>query len=231
MALPRLEVPTYTLVQPSTKKQIVFRPFLVNEHRQLMMANGSSATEQLRIVRDLIHVCTFEKLDVDKLPNFDIEYIFLNLRARSISETVNLIVTCGCGHQQETTVDLTTVTVKETEEHTNKINIAGDIGIQMRYPTGEEIAELREEPNREAAFKLMSNCINGVYNQKDYWAMADQTPEEIETFISSLTQAQFEKIEKFFTTMPRLRHSIEFKCESCGKENMVNMEGIGSFFA
>ena len=229
--LPRLEVPTYTLTLPSTKAQVVFRPFLVNEHRQLMMVTGSDAVDQLRVVKDLIRVCTFEKLNVDKLPNFDIEYIFLNLRAKSINETVKLVVTCECGHQQDASVDLTSVAVNEAEGHTNKISLTDTIGIQMKYPTGDDIAEIRDSATMENTFKLMTNCIGGVYDQQNYWSMEDQTPEEIETFISSLTKAQFDKIENFFITMPVLSHTLKFKCESCGLDNEVMMRGLASFFA
>lgn len=231
MALPKLDVPTYELKLPSSNKSVRFRPFLVKEHKILMTLKDSDDEETYRVIRELVDVCTFNQLSINELANFDIEYIFIQLRAKSIGETLDLIINCECGNKIDYKANLLDAKVNKNPNHTNKIQLTKSIGIEMRYPSYDDVINAYEKNNSEDLVKLVIKCIKGIYNDsKNYWLTSDQTEEEILEFVNNFTQKQFAQIEEFFVTMPKLEQTLEAKCDKCGKENNIKLEGLQSFF-
>lgn len=230
MALPVLDTPTYELVLPSTGKKIKYRPFLVKEHKILMTLVDAEDDEVIRVIKEIIDVCTFKKLNVDKLPNFDIEYIFLNLRAKSIGEIVDIIVNCPCGNKIDHSIDLNKAKVEKSDTVTNKIELRSGIGVTFRYPTFEETTKLILDKNVENIFKLVAACIESIYTQTDFHDRSTFTDEEAINFLSQLTKEEFNKVEQFFLNIPKVVQEVEAKCDKCGRLNEVKMEGIENFF-
>lgn len=230
MALPKLNTPTYELKLPSTGKTVKYRPFLVREHKILLTLKDADEVEVLRVIKDLVDVCTFNKLKINDLANFDIEYIFIQLRAKSIGETLDLIINCECGNKIEHTANLMDAKVIKKDDHKNKIQLTDTIGVEMRYPTYEEVIKAYEKDNQEDLIKLVIKCIKGVYDSKNYWDSSEQSEEEILEFVNDFTRKQFDQIEQFFLTMPRLEQTIEADCDKCNKHNIITLEGLQSFF-
>lgn len=230
MSLPKIEVPTFEVKLPSTGKPVKFRPFLVKEHKNLLLMQNASVDEVSRIVEDLIDVCTFKKLNMQEITNFDIDYLFLNIRAKSIGETVELSLGCEkCEHVFETTIDLTKAEIQRVEGHNKKIDL-GEIGIEMKYPKFKDVVKVFENPKPEVVFDLITNSVKAVYTDSEYFDAKDSTPEEITEFLESLTKEQFDKLENFFYTMPRVVQHIETNCPSCGHTNKNDIIGIQNFF-
>ena len=229
MALPKLETPTYELILPSTGEKIKYRPFLVKEYKILMTGLESDFEEIHRLVVDLVDACTFNLLKVDELSNFDVEYLFLNMRAKSIGEIANLNLKCdACENTMDIELDVTKATVEKSEGHTNKIFITDNICIEMRYPKFEEMIEIYQNFNSDKIVELLCDCIKSVYTDKQYYE--DYTKEELKEFVNSFSKSQFEKMEQFFLTMPKVCQVIEKTCPSCGKENKLKLEGLQNFF-
>jgi len=230
MALPKLNTPTYELKLPSTGKTVKYRPFLVKEHKILLTLKDANEIEIFRVIKDLVNVCTFEQLKTTDLTNFDIEYIFIQLRAKSIGETLDLIINCDCGNKIEHTANLYDAKVVKNEKHNSKIQLTDTIGIEMRYPTYEEVIKAYENNDQDDIVKLVIKCIKGIYDKKNYWDSSEQTEDEVLEFVNDFTRKQFEQVEEFFLTMPRLEQTIEADCDKCGKHNVVKLEGLQSFF-
>jgi len=230
MALPKLDTPTYELTLPSSDKKIKFRPFLVKEHKILLTMSEAEDKEVARIIRDLVDVCTFNNLNVSELPHFDIEYIFMNLRAKSIGETVNVVVNCECENKIETSFNIDNLKIEKPEGHSNKIMITDDIGIEMKYPNIEDVFNVFANNNDKDIFDLVISSIKGIYNSEEYWEAKDQTRQELEDFLFSLTKEQFSKLEVFFTSSPKIVQVIECDCPQCGKHNVSRLEGLQNFF-
>lgn len=230
MALPKLQTPTFELTLPSSGKKIRFRPFLVREHKILLTMAEAENEEVARIIRELVDVCTFKELKVQDLPHFDIEYIFMFLRAKSIGEAVDVVVNCECGTKIETSFNIEDIKVEKPEGHTNKIQINKDIGVEMRYPNIDEVVGIFSSSDTQKVMDLIIANIKGIYDSKNYYEAVDQTKEEIQEFVYSLTKEQFDKIEKFFTTSPKVVQTIECDCPSCGKHNVSRLEGLQNFF-
>lgn len=229
MALPKLETPTYELILPSTGEKVKYRPFLVKEYKILMTGLESDFEEIHRLVIDLVDACTFNKLKIDELSNFDVEYLFLNMRAKSIGEIANLNLKCdACETTMDVELDVTKATVEKSEGHTNKILITDSICVEMRYPKFEEMIEIYQNFNSDKIVDLLCNCIKSVYTDKQYYE--DYTKEELKEFVNSFSKAQFEKMEQFFLSMPKVSQVIEKTCTNCGKENKVTLEGLQNFF-
>ena len=232
MPLPKLETPTYELIQPSTGDKIKYRPFLVKEYKILLTVLESDAEEIYRVVTDLIQVCTFDKVNAVKLPSFDIEYIFLNIRAKSIGENSTTLITCkSCSNKIEHATDLTKAKVFKSEEHHNKIRINEDIELEMRYPNFKEVLDIYENANSEKIVDLVCSCIDTIYTKNEYYKLNQYTKEEIDDFVNSFSKEQFDKLEQFFVTMPKLQQKIDVTCEKCGTENTIVVEGLQNFFA
>ena len=230
MALPKLETPTFELTLPSTGSKITFRPFLVKEHKILLTMSEADNEEVARIIRELVDVCTFKKLNIKELPHFDIEYVFLYLRAKSISETVEVVVNCECGEKINTSFNIEDVRVVKPENHSNKIMINDEIGIELKYPNIDDVVDIFATKDNQKVIDLVIKSIKGIYNQEDYWEAIDQTKEELEEFVYSLTKEQFSKLEQFFVTSPKIVQTIECDCPKCGKHNVSKLEGLQNFF-
>ncbi len=236
MALPKIEVPTYKLTLPSEDTVVEFRPFLVKEEKILMLAMEEKNDAQMKsAVRDLINSCTFGKLEVTKLPLFDIEYLFLNIRAKSVGEIASFKVFCP---EDKVTlipvdVDLTKVEVQVDDEHTNKIVLDEErnLGISMNYPNIDTIPlGVDEDMNTEAIFKTIVECIDYIYEGEQVHKAKDQTKAELIDFFNNLNTNQFKKIRKFFDTMPKLRHEIKVINPKTKKESVVTLQGLSDFF-
>tara|TARA_R110000868_G_scaffold12505_2_gene59733 strand:- start:78 stop:773 length:696 start_codon:yes stop_codon:yes gene_type:complete len=230
MALPKLNTPTYELVLPSTGKKIIYRPFLVKEHKVLLTMSEAETEEVSRIIRELVDVCTFKKLDVNELPHFDVEYIFMFLRAKSIGETVDVLVNCECGEKIDTTFNIEDLEVVYGSGHSNKIMINDEVGVELRYPKLDDVVSIFATNDNQKVIDLIIKCIKGIFDTQDYWSAEDQTKEEIEEFVYSLTKEQFDKVEKFFVTSPKIVQTIECDCPKCGKHNVSKLEGLQNFF-
>lgn len=230
MALPKLNTPTFELNLPSTGKKITYRPFLVREHKVLLMHTESDQNEIARVVTELVDACTFNKLKVDRLPYFDIEYIFMNLRAKSISERVGVVISCECGTKTDTEFSIDDLKVKKTPNHSNKIMLTDKLGIEMNYPKFNDVMDLFQTNDTEKILSLVIKSVKGIFNEDSYWDAADQTVEEVEEFIYSLTKQQFDLIENFFVTSPKIVQVVEADCKGCGKHHINNIEGLQNFF-
>jgi T4 bacteriophage base plate protein len=228
MTLPILETPTYELILPSTNKKVKYRPFLVKEYKILLTSVGNDSKEVSRIVIELVDSCTFKSLDMNKLAHFDIEYLFLNIRAKSISETTDLIINCDCGEKIEYSMDLTKIEVKKENTLVNKIMLTDDIGVTMRYPKFDEIIEIHNNVSSDKVIELVCNCIDAVYTKDDYHDSF--TKEDLEVFVNSFTKKQFDKLEDFFKNIPKIVHDISVKCSACGTVNNTKLEGLENFF-
>ena len=230
MALPVLNTPTYELNLPSTNQKISYRPFLVKEHKVLLTMTSADDNEAGRIVRELVDACTFNKLDISKLPHFDVEYIFLNIRAKSIGEIVEVVVNCDCGNKIDTTFNIEDLKVEKANNHTNKIMVTDTIGVEMSYPVFDEIINIFSAENTDEVFNLIANSIIAIFDDSEYYSVEDYSKEEINDFLNSLTKQQFEKIEDFFTSSPKVVQVIETDCDKCGRHNVSRLEGLANFF-
>ena len=229
MALPKLETPIYELTLPSTGEKISFRPFLVKEYKILLTSLDAENTEINRVVSELVDACTFNKLKIDTLANFDIEYIFLNMRAKSIGEITNLLLNCNnCDNQISIDLNLTEATVEKSEGHVSKINLTEDIIVEMRYPKFDEMINIYQNFKSDKIVEMLSDCIKTVYTEDKIYD--DYTKEEMLEFVNSFSKSQFELIENFFLTMPKLVQHIEQDCDKCGTHNTMTLEGLQNFF-
>lgn len=239
MALPLQSTPTYNLTIPSTGKTVRFRPFLIKEEKSLLVAQQS---EDLLVMIDtlktVIKDCILDKVDVDKFATFDIEYIFTQIRAKSVGETVDLIVQCDDDHgeQQEKSrvkliLDLSTIEVEKDPKHTNKIELFGDVGMVLRYPTIEIMKRMESaEDNLESIFQIVADSVDYIYQGEEIFYAKETPREEIIQFLENLTSEQFAKVNEFFITMPRIKKDIEYNCPLCGKHHKKTLEGLQSFF-
>lgn len=237
MALPVMSLPTYELIVPSTKQKVKFRPFLVKEEKALLIAQQSEDQQvMLNTLKDVIKSCTSNKIDVEKLAMFDIEYIFTQLRARSVGEVSELVFSClECGDpkaKMNVNIDLTTLEVKFHEEHTNVINLFDNVGIKMKYPGLSLINKMKDNSTEDVSliFDVIIECIDSIFDEENVYPAHEQTKEELEEFINNLTQDQFVKIQKFFETMPKLEKEIEFDCPVCKHHHKHLIQGLDSFF-
>ena len=230
MALPILETPTYELTLPSTNKKVKYRPFLVKEYKILLTNIEADVVEISRVVTELVDNCTFNKLNVDKLPNFDLEYLFLNIRAKSISETADVIITCECGNKIDHTIDITNLKVVKKENIDSKIMLTPEVGVILRYPRFEEMLEIYDNLDSANILELVANCIDTVFTKDEYYESSDYSKEDLDKFVNSFTKKQFDLLEEFFRNIPKIVHHIEADCSECGKTNEVDLEGLQNFF-
>ena len=243
MALPKLNIIKHNLTLPSTGKKITFRPFLVKEEKILMMAMESGeATDMIHALRDIITSCVEEDIKVNTLPMFDIEYIFLQLRSRSVGEKTPITYSlendiceklkgANCSYLVE--INLDEVQVEKNKDHKDLINLTKDIKIKMRYPQIEASAEimgLEGEKLIDKTFEMIGGCMEYIMEGEEMHQTSDYSQKEIDDFLNSLSSPQFREIQKFFDTMPKLRKEVTAKCSECGKENKRVLEGLGDFF-
>ena len=233
MSLPKIASPTYELTVPSSKETVKFRPFLVKEEKLLLLANESDDdVEMINSIRQIITNCTFEKLNVDELALFDLEYVFLKIRSKSVGEVVNLKLLCEDDGETyaDVSINLDEVNVVWNDEHTDHIELTDDIGLMMRYPQFDLINLGSGGGETEYIFKMIKNCINQVYEGDTVHERADFTDKDLDAFIESLTSEHFQKLQVFFETMPRLKHEVKFKNPKTKKQNKMTLEGMQSFF-
>ena len=237
MALPKLNTPTYELEVPSTDEKIKYRPFLVKEEKILMIAMESKDNGQIvNAVKDIVSECTFNKLDIANLPMFDVEYIFLNIRAKSVGEISKLKILCPDDKKTYASVelDLTKVEVQVGDDHSNKIELTDDMGIIMTYPTIDSFLESGiETVNASNMLDVVGSCVLQIYEQKGekVYQAKDQTKKELTEFIESMNSGQFKKLQSFFDTMPKLTHTIQVKNPKTKKTSDVKLTGLNDFFA
>ena len=234
MALPKLDVPVYELEQPSTGEKIKYRPFLVKEQKTLMMASESNDDKQVKeALAGLISNCTFSKIDPFKIPIFDVEFLFLRIRGKSVGEKIDLSLLCPDDNKTRVnkSVNLEEIGVNMKVGHTNEIEITDKIKIFMRYPTLNDMEDVdADTANSQTVFKMIKDCIHEVHDGKKVYNRVDISEKELDEFIDSLTGTQFENMANFFDTMPKVQHSIEVTNPKTKKKGEVVIEGIQSFF-
>jgi len=233
MALPKLNTPTYELELPSTGEKIKYRPFLVKEQKILMMAQESkNETEVLNAMTSLVSDCTFDVVDAKNSPMFDVEFIFLRIRGKSIGEKIELNLTCEDDGETQVPYELNLeeVGVNMTEDHATEIDIGNDVKIHFRYPYLKDMMGIPETINEtEKSFYVLNSCINSIHYGDDVYNKVDLSDKDINDFVDQLTTEQFEKIMVFFNTMPKVRHTLTFVNPNTQAMNEVVLEGLESF--
>ncbi len=239
MPLPKIATPTYELELPSTGKIITYRPFLVKEEKLLVLALESEDTKQItNAIKAVIKACVLTKgIKVETLPTFDIEFLFLHIRGKSVGEELEVNIICPDDEKTQVpvTIDLEDIQVQKTEEHTNQIKLDSNLMMEMKYPSLNEFIknnfEFDEKNQMQQSFELIAQCIDKIYNEEEVWTSSDCTKKEMNEFLESMNSAQFKEIEKFFTTMPKLSHSVKVTNPNTKVESEVVLEGLASFFA
>ena len=237
MALPKLNVPVYEAILPSTEKVIKYRPFLVKEEKLLFTAQESGEEAVLPAVKQIIKNCVQGELDVDNMPLFDIEYLFLRLRAKSVGEEITIgLKPWGCPQNDgelckfttEVSVNLEEIKCVKDKTHTSKIMLDNKIGIMMKYP---DISQLNTKGSEnEMGFEVIKKCINMIFTEEATHERDSFTDKELDDFIDSLNTKQMEKIKNFFDTMPVLKHTVKYTCKTCDEEKETTLQGLQSFF-
>ena len=240
MPLPKIATPQYTLDLPSTGKSIKYRPFLVKEEKILILALESEDVIQITsAIKQILKDCIITKgIKVEELPTFDIEYIFLNVRGHSVGEAIELIVTCSDDGTTEVPVKIyiDEIQVQKDQNHSTDINLGDGLVLRMKYPSLNEFVKnnfdfsSNDVSSIEKSFDIVSSCIDMVFNADECWAAADCTKKELNDWIETLTSQQFQEVEKFFNTMPKLAHTFKVTNPNTKKESEVTLEGLTSFF-
>ena len=236
MALPQVNTPTYELAVPSTDEKIKYRPFLVKEEKILMIAmEGKEQSGILDAVKQIVKSCTFDKFDMSKAPMFDVEYIFLNIRAKSVGEISTVNLRCLDDNETfvKTEIDLTEVEVKMDEEHTNKIELNEEMGMIMTYPNLDSFADYDvTNINASNMIDMIASCIAQIYDKKgeDVYDSKDSTHKELVDFIEQLNSKQFAEVQKFFDTMPKLTHTVTIENPKTKKKSEIVLSGLNDFF-
>lgn len=243
MALPKNTSTTYPLTIPSTSQEVKFRPFVVKDEKALMLAMQSEdEMTMVNTLRDLIRNCVQDEINVERLATFDLEYAFAQMRGKSVGEIVEIIGKCdneeaGCVDnpkaQVKLQVDITQIPVTFPEGHDKKINLWGDVGVVMKYPTLETIIKYQgitqdSDPNK--VFEIIMDSMEVIYEGDQLHYIHEQTPQEVDEFINNLSSEQFNKIKDFFETMPKMTKEISWTCPNCGREHKRTLEGLQSFF-
>ena len=239
MPLPTIATPTYELEIPSLKKKIKYRPFLVKEEKILIIAMESEDPKQIaEALKTVIGNCILTRgIKVDQLSIFDIEYLFLNIRGKSVGEDVDVLLTCPDDGttQVPATINLDEIKVVVKPEHSRDIKLDDSLILRMKYPSMQEFVKnnFSNEDNTgiQDTFNMVASCIEQIYNEEESWAAADSTKKELNEFLEQLTSQQFKEVEKFFETMPKLSHTVKVKNPNTNVESEVVLEGLTSFFA
>jgi hypothetical protein len=239
MPLPKIATPTYELELPSSEQTIKYRPFLVKEEKLLVIAMESEDTKQITTaIKTVIKNCIETKnIKVEALPTFDIEYLFLNIRGKSVGEEIEVNIICP--DDEQTTVSLKInvdeIQVKKDENHTNKIKLDNTLMMEMKYPSLDQFIknnfDISSGNSIDQSFELIASCVDKIYSEDEVWTAADVTKKEIVEFLDQMNSSQFKEIEKFFDTMPKLSHTIKVKNPKTEVESEVVLEGLSSFFA
>ena len=239
MPLPTIVTPSYELELPSTGKKVKYRPFLVKEEKLLVLALETESTKDISTAnKTVLKNCIQTRgIKVENLPTFDIEYLFLNIRGKSVGEEVevNLIAPDDEVTEVPVTINIDDIKIQKSEEHTNKVKLDDSLIMEMKYPSLDQFIksnfDFGEEVSMDQSFDLIASCIDKIYNEEEVWSTADCTKKEVKEFLEQMNSMQFKEIEKFFETMPKLSHSVTFKNPKTKVESTVVLEGLSSFFA
>ncbi len=238
MPLPKIATPTYELELPSTGQSINYRPFLVKEEKLLVLALETEDTKQITTaIKNVLKNCVLTKgIKVDQLPTFDIEFLFLNIRGKSVGEEIEVNIICPDDEETQVpvTIDLDDIKVQKNDEHTNQIKLDKDLMMELKYPSLEQFIknnfDFNDKNAMDQSFELIATCIDKIYTADEVWATADCTKKEVREFLEQMNSSQFKEIEKFFETMPKLSHEVKFINPKTKVENTVLLEGLSSFF-
>ena len=239
MPLPTIVTPSYELELPSTGKKIKYRPFLVKEEKLLVLALETESTKDIsNAIKTVLKSCIQTKgIKVENLPTFDIEYLFLNIRGKSVGEEVdvNLIAPDDGVTEVPVTISIDDIEIQKNKDHNNKVKLDESLVMEMKYPSLDQFIksnfDFTEETNMDQSFDLIASCIDKIYNEEEVWSAADCTKKEVKDFLEQMNSMQFKEIEKFFETMPKLSHSVTFTNPKTKVESTVVLEGLSSFFA
>jgi hypothetical protein len=239
MPLPKISTPTYELELPSTGETIQYRPFLVKEEKLLVIALESEDIKQITTaIKTVIKNCIITKnIKVESLPTFDIEYLFLNIRGKSVGEELEVNIICPDDGETQVPVkiNLDDIKVQKNEQHSNRIKLDGSIMMQMKYPSLDQFIksnfDFSDKNAMDQSFDLIASCIDKIFTEEEVWTTSDVTKKEMNDFLESMNSSQFKDIEKFFETMPKLSHKIKVKNPVTEVESEVVLEGLASFFA
>ena len=240
MPLPKIATPSYELELPSTGQTITYRPFLVKEEKLLVIALESEDTKQItNAIKAVIRACVLTKgIKVETLPTFDIEYLFLNIRGKSVGEDLDVKLICPDDNETEVdiTISLDDIQIQKPEGHSNQIKLDNNLMMELKYPSLNEFIKNNFDPNdtsknpMDQSFDLIGSCINKIYNEDEVWVAADCSKKEINDFLDSMNSNQFKEVEKFFETMRKLSHTVKVKNPKTKVESDVVLEGLASFF-
>jgi len=235
MALPRIDSPKYELKVPSSGEVVEYRPYLVKEEKILMMAMETKDQQQMiRALRDVIAGCTEGKIQADSLAMFDLEYVFLKIRGKSVGETTKVGLKCSsCDHKNEVEINLDEVEVQGEVKKNAKVALTDSVGVVLKYPTVKGIQKQlgkQGSNDREVTMAAVASAIESIYDANDVYPTEDEKAEDVINFLDSLTSSQFKKISEYFEDMPRLRHEVNFNCASCKAKNTQTLEGLTNFF-
>jgi hypothetical protein len=241
MPLPKISTPEYSLILPSTGKTIKYRPFLVREEKILILALESQDTKEItNAIKQVLRDCILTKgIKVEELPTFDIEYIFLNVRGKSVGESLDIIVTCPDDSETQVpvTIYIDQIQVQRDPEHTTDIHLDAELVLRMKYPsldqfikTNFDFSAEQSTSNIERSFDIITSCMDVIFNAEESWSTKDCTKKELTDWIETLDSNQFKKVENFFDTMPKLSHTVKVKNPKTGVESDVTLEGLTSFF-
>ena len=239
MPLPKVNTPTYELVLPSTGKKVKYRPFLVREEKILIMALETEDIKQItQAVVDILTECILTKgIKFENLSTFDIEYLFLNIRAKSVGETVEVNIICPDDNKTSVTVsiDIDSIKVKKNRKHKNIIKLDDNLSLKLKYPSLDQFIgssfESKDDQSIKSTLKVITSCIDVIYTEEESWVGSDSTEKELEEFIDQLNTKQFQLIEEFFNTMPKLSHPVKVKNPITEVESTVVLEGLAAFFS
>ncbi len=239
MPLPKIVTPTYELELPSSEETIKYRPFLVKEEKLLVIALESEDTKQITTaIRSVIKSCVLTKgIKVEQLPTFDIEFLFLNIRGKSVGEELDVNIICPDDNETQVPVkiNLDDIRVQKTDDHNKQIKLDDNLMMEMKYPSLDQFIQnnfdFSEKNQMDQSFKLIASCIDKIYSEEEVWAVADCTKKEVNDFLDSMNSNQFKGVEKFFETMPKLSHTVTVTNPNTEVESEVVIEGLASFFA
>ena len=237
MALPKLEVPIYELTVPSTDEKIKYRPFLIKEEKILLIAMESGANEDvIQAVKQIVSECTFNTLKLGNMPMFDVEYIFLQIRSKSVGEVSKLKILCRDDGETyaNVEVDLTEIEVQVNDDHTNKIELTDEMGVIMKYPTIDSFSTAGiSDITADNMLDVIVTCIDKIYDKKgeEVYDSKDSSKKELMDFVEGMNTTQFQDVQAFFDSMPKLRHEITVVNPKTKKENIVALSGLNDFFA
>ena len=239
MPLPKIATPTYELVLPSTEETIQYRPFLVKEEKLLVIALESEDNKQITTaIKAVLKNCVLTKgIKVEQLPTFDIEFLFLNIRGKSVGEQLEVNIVCPDDETTQVTVDidLDDIQVERNDDHSKQIKLDENLMMEMKYPSLDQFIknnfDFNENNQMDQSFQLIASCIDKIYNDEEVWATADCTKKEVNEFLEQMNSGQFKQIETFFETMPKLKHVIKVTNPKTKVESDVVLEGLASFFA